>query len=208
VVEPPLPARPAILEVVGVKATGGFSAVGDGVLVGHPVEQQKLTFRLVDALRCQVRVGEGRYPDPSAGLMDSQSVKGADTVGADSRGYDAGKKINGRKRFIVTDTLGLLLVVLVLPASVQDRDGARKLLLELRRRQLMFRARRRVRHLFADSGFAGVLVDWATIATMTRRISRSQPATRPDHANSPPPKDLKHVLSLLFNQVALVRGPG
>jgi len=123
-------------------------------------EQQKLTFRMVDALRSQVRVGEGRDPDASAGLMDSQSVKGADTVGADTRGYDAGKKINGRKRFIVTDTLGLLLVVLVLPASVQDRDGAKKLLLELRHRQLMSRARR-VRHLFADGGFAGALVDWA-----------------------------------------------
>jgi transposase len=129
-------------------------------------EQQKLTFRMVDALRSQVRTDEGRNPDPSAGLMDSQSVKGADTVGADTvgadtRGYDAGKKINGRKRFIVTDTLGLLLVVLVLPASVQDRDGARKLLLELRHRQLMSRAARRVRYLFADGGFAGALIDWA-----------------------------------------------
>jgi transposase len=124
-------------------------------------EQQKLTFRMVDALRAQVRTGEGRDPEQSAGLMDSQSVKGADTVGVDTRGYDAGKKINGRKRFIVTDTLGLLLVVLVLPASVQDRDGARKLLLELRHRQLMANAARRVRHLFADSGFAGAVVDWA-----------------------------------------------
>lgn len=123
-------------------------------------EQQKLTFRMVDALRSQVRAGEGREAEPSAGLMDSQSVKAADTVGIDTQGYDAGEKINGRKRFIVTDTLGLLLVVLVLPASTQDRDGARKLLLELRHRQLMARVRR-VRHLFADSGFAGMLVDWA-----------------------------------------------
>ncbi|WP_394468244.1 transposase [Kutzneria buriramensis] len=57
-------------------------------------------------------------PDPSAGLMDSQTVTGADTVGADTRGYDAGKKPGGRKRFIVTDTLGLLLAVVVLPACV------------------------------------------------------------------------------------------
>ena len=71
----------------------------------------------------------GRNPQPSAGIIDSQSVKGADTVGRDSRGYDAGKKINGRKRFIVTDTLGLLIVVVVLAASVQDRDGARTTLL-------------------------------------------------------------------------------
>jgi transposase len=136
-------------------------------------EQQKLTFRMVDALRAQVRVGEGRDPEPSAGLMDSQSIKGADTVGVETRGYDAGKKINGRKRFIVTDTLGLLLVVLVLPASVQDRDGAKKLLLELRHRQVMSRAARRVRHLFADSGFAGKLVDWAhTLLKTTIEVVR------------------------------------
>jgi hypothetical protein len=50
-------------------------------------------------------------------------VKAADTVGADSRGYDAGKRINGRKRHVVVDSLGLLLTVLVTAASVQDRDG-------------------------------------------------------------------------------------
>jgi len=55
--------------------------------------------------REQVRLVEGREAQPSAGVLGSQSVKAADT---DSRGYDAGKKINGRKRFIVTDTLGLL----------------------------------------------------------------------------------------------------
>lgn len=104
--------------------------------------------------------------------MDSQSVKGADTVGTDTRGYDAGKKINGRKRFIVTDTLGLLMVVLVLTASVQDRDGARKLLLELRHRQRMSRTGRRVQHLFADGGFAGVLIDWARTLLATRPLSR------------------------------------
>ena len=144
-------------------------------------EQQKLTFRMVDALRSQVRTGEGRDPDPSAGLMDSQSVKGADTVGADTRGYDAGKKINGRKRFIVTDTLGLLLVVLVLPASVQDRAGAKKLLLELRHRQhlSLTNLRRRVRHLFADGGFAGSLVDWArTTVTTTIDVVRKPPGQK------------------------------
>lgn len=73
----------------------------------------------------------------------------------------------------MTDTLGLLLVVLVLPASVQDRDGARKVLLELRHRQLMARAARRVRHVFADSGFAGALVGWArTLLTTTIEVVR------------------------------------
>ena len=86
-------------------------------------EQASVTEKILPAVRDQLRVQEGRNPEPSAGLIDSQSVKGADTVGRDTRGYDAGKKINGRKRFIVTDTLGLLLVVVVLAAS---RAGPRR----------------------------------------------------------------------------------
>ncbi|MGN9914696.1 transposase [Phytohabitans sp. LJ34] len=78
---------------------------------------------------------------------------GADTVGADSRGYDAGKKINGRKRFIVTDTLGLLVTVWVLAASWQDRDGAKGALVAATL------AAPSMRHIFADQGFAGRLVD-------------------------------------------------
>lgn len=60
---------------------------------------------------------DGRTDEPSAGIIDSQSVKGADTVGRDSRGYDANKKVNGRKRFITTDTTGLLVTVAVMAAS-------------------------------------------------------------------------------------------
>lgn len=97
---------------------------------------------------------QGRNPQPSAGIIDSQSVKGADTVGRDSRGYDAGRKINGRKRFIVTDTLGLLIVVVVLAASVQDRDCAKTTLLSAY-------VISPIRFVFADGGFAGKLVDWA-----------------------------------------------
>ena len=84
--------------------------------------------RLHDALRDQVRVLEGRDPLPTAAVIDSQSVKAAETVGAARRGYDAGKKINGVKRHVAVDTLGLLLVVMVTAASVQDRDGAFRLL--------------------------------------------------------------------------------
>jgi hypothetical protein len=62
---------------------------------------------------------------PSAAIIDSQSVKCADTVAAQSSGYDAGKKIRGRKRHILTDTQGNLLGVVVTPAGVQDRDAAR-----------------------------------------------------------------------------------
>jgi transposase len=118
-------------------------------------EKAQVTRRMLAVLREQVRVGEGRGAQPSAGIIDSQSVKGADTVGRDTRGYDAGKKINGRKRFIVTDTLGLLIVVVVLAAGVQDRDGAKRALLGA------YYAAPRARFVFADAGFAGRLVDWA-----------------------------------------------
>lgn len=87
--------------------------------------------RMLDALRQRVRQADGRDAEPSAGIIDSQSVKGADTVGRDSLGHDAGKKVAGRKRFIVTDTLGLLITVTVCAASVQDRDGAKGALLGL-----------------------------------------------------------------------------
>jgi transposase len=98
-----------------------------------------------------------------------QSVKGADTVGRDSRGYDAGKKINGRKRFNVTDTLGLLIVVVVLAASVQDRDGAKTTLLSA---YLISP----IRFVFADGGFAGKLVDWARtiLATVVHIVRKPE----------------------------------
>ncbi len=80
---------------------------------------------LHDALRDRLRRRDGRDDEPSAAIVDSQSVRAAETVGADTRGHEAGKKVNGRKRHIAVDTLGLLLVVLATTASVQDRDGAR-----------------------------------------------------------------------------------
>ncbi|MCA1676862.1 MAG: IS5 family transposase [Actinobacteria bacterium] len=111
--------------------------------------------RIHDRLRDGVRDKAGRDPMASAGVVDSQSVKGADTVGADSRGYDAGKKINGRKRHIVVDTLGLLVVVLVTAASVQDRDGGRRVLDRAKM------AMPSLALIFADGGYAGRLVAFA-----------------------------------------------
>ncbi len=108
-----------------------------------------------DALRTQCRQAAARGADPSAGVLDAQSVRGADTVAAAHRGYDAGKKVNGRKRHIVVDTLGLLLIVMVSTASVQDRDGGARVLQRLAPRA------RRLRLIFADGGYAGRLVTWA-----------------------------------------------
>ncbi|WRZ95523.1 IS5 family transposase [Streptomyces sp. NBC_01007] len=79
-----------------------------------------------DTLRGQVREADGRNAEPRTGLIDSQSVHTADTVPVGTRGFDAGKKVKGRKRFIVTDTLGLLLAVHVAAANLQDRDGAKR----------------------------------------------------------------------------------
>ncbi|TMC38729.1 MAG: IS5 family transposase [Chloroflexi bacterium] len=110
---------------------------------------------LHDALREQVRVKESRGAEPSAGIVDSQSLKGADTVPAASRGFDAGKRINGRKRHIVVDTIGLMLVVMVTAACVQDRNGGESILGRLHR------ALGSVRHIFADGGYQGALIELA-----------------------------------------------
>jgi len=107
-------------------------------------------------LREQCRVAAGRRPGPTAAVIDSQSVKAAETVARSSRGFDAGKKVNGRKRHIAVDTTGLLLTVLVTAAGVQDRDGAKPLLWNLHR------AYPKVKLAWADGGYAGKLVTWAT----------------------------------------------
>ena len=104
---------------------------------------------LHDALRALARQAAGRNAEPTAAVIDSQSVRAAPTVPRSSRGWDAAKKVNGRKRHIAVDTSGLLLEVLVTTASTQDRDAARPLLFNLHR------ARRRIRLAWADGGYAG-----------------------------------------------------
>jgi putative transposase len=108
--------------------------------------------RIHRVLRERVRRAVGREPTPSAAIIDSQSVKTTEQGGP--HGYDGGKKVNGRKRHILVDTLGLLLKVVVHPANVQDREGAR---LVLRGRQRRFP---RLRHLWADQAYTGPILDW------------------------------------------------
>lgn len=114
-----------------------------------------LVRELHDRLLARCRRAEGRDGEPTAAIVDAQSVKAAASVHADSRGFDGGKLVNGRKRHIVVDTLGLLLVVLVTGADVTDRAAAHVLLRELAVRH------RRVVLVWADGSYTGPLVDWA-----------------------------------------------
>jgi putative transposase len=105
------------------------------------------------ALRGLVRRAMGRQPEPSLGILDSQTVKATEAGG--ERGYDGGKKINGRKRHILVDTLGLLLELVVHPANIQDYDGAR-LVLQKAHSKLS-----RLQKVIADGMYTkNGLIDW------------------------------------------------
>lgn len=106
-----------------------------------------------DALRHREREEQGRNAEPTAAIIDSQSAKTTEVGG--ERGYDAGKKVNGRKRHIVVDTLGNLIEVVVHAANIQDRDGAMLVLYKLSET-----TKASIQKIWADGGYAGQLVEW------------------------------------------------
>ena len=119
--------------------------------------------RIHDRLRDLVREREGRERQPTAAMLDSQSVKTTDRGGAE-RGFDAGKLIYGRKRHILVDTLGLLLQVVVHSAGSQDRDGARAVLAPLANRFS------KLRKIWTDGIYNGGIAEWVWNLRRRNRI--------------------------------------
>lgn len=107
---------------------------------------------LHESLVEKVRVKQGKNEEPTAAIIDAQSVKNT-LVSSEDKGFDAGKKIKGIKRHILVDTLGLVLAVVIQNASVQDRDGAISVI------EKMKESWKKIIKIFADGGYRGQLIE-------------------------------------------------
>lgn len=110
----------------------------------------------------KIRTKIGRHPLPSAACIDSQSMK--TSCGGEEIGYDAGKKTRGRKRFILTDTQGLILGIFICGANVSEKEGAKKLLSELRKENVSHSLCQRITKVWVDGGYRGAdLINWVML---------------------------------------------
>lgn len=127
--------------------------------------------RARDALRREIREQEGRDAEPTLGIVDSQSVRGTE-MSADT-GYDAGKKVKGRKRHVLVDVLGLLLAVTVTAASLQDRDGLARVGAGMRHQWPTLLA------ILVDSAYKGNVVDtFASEAGIRVEVTQPPPGQK------------------------------
>jgi transposase len=126
-----------------------------------------------DQLRARLRQRRGYPPNPVAIILDSQSIRAAETVSKATRGYDGAKKCNGRKRHLAVDLGGLMMTVMVTPAGTTDRDAARDLLARLRL------THPELTSAWADRAYAGTLVTWAAdFLNLTLTIVSRPPTAR------------------------------
>ena len=130
-----------------------LSALENRVQLPCEMEPRRNLGKITDRLREMVRVAQGRDPAPSGGAIDARSVQGASTVGAATRGFDAGKKISGRKVFGLTDTIGLLVAVVVVAANVSDNAGGIAVV------EWAEGKRRRLKKIWHDDGFKKTFVE-------------------------------------------------
>jgi transposase len=135
-------------------------------------EKEGITEAIHDALRGKVRQAVGRSPEPSAAILDAQTVKTSGNVPEHSQGIDAGKRIKGRKRHIASDVLGLLLVVLVTAASVQDTVGGRAVVERVANRHPT------VSVAWADSGYKQSVIDTGAAYGIDVQVVTKDPQQR------------------------------
>jgi transposase len=135
-------------------------------------EKEGITEAIHDALRGKVRQAAGRDVEPTAVIVDAQTVKTSGNVPEHSQGIDAGKKIKGTKRHIATDVLGLLLVVLVTAASVQDTVGGRAVVEQVAARHPV------VSVAWVDSGYKQSVIDTGAAHGIDVQVVTKDPQQR------------------------------